>query len=63
MLYSVAVEDQPGLLARQAPELRHAQCVDDDAAGHVEPQAPADHLAAEQVDHHGQEQPVLVGGV
>jgi len=55
------MEDQPGLLARMSLEPRHAQRIDDDVARHVLPQRPAHHLAAKQVDHHGQEQPALVG--
>ena len=43
-------------------EPRHAQRADDDVTRHVRAQAPADHLTAEQVDHHGQEQPAFVGG-
>ena len=58
----VAVEDQAGLLTRMALEPRHAQRVDDDVPRHVRSQAPADHLATEQIDHHGQEQPAFVCG-
>ena len=52
---TVAVEDQPGLPARVALEPSHAQGIDDEVARHVRTQAPAHPLAAEQVDHHGQE--------
>lgn len=57
----IAIEDQLGLRARMGLEPRHAQCVDDDVARYLKPLAPADHLAAGQVDDHGQEQPALVG--
>jgi hypothetical protein len=50
----VAVQDQPGLLARMALESHHAQRIDDDVARHVLAQAPADHLPAEQVDNRSQ---------
>ena len=56
------MEDQPDLLAWMTLEPRHAQRVDDNVTRHVLAQAPADHLAAEQVDHDGQEQPAFVGG-
>ena len=51
---TVAMEDQPGVLARLALEPSHAQGIDGDVARHVLTQAPAHHLAAEQLDHHGQ---------
>ena len=58
----VAVEDQTRALARMALEPGHTQRIDDDVPRHVRAQRPAHHLAAEQVDHHGQEQPAFVGG-
>lgn len=57
----VAVQDQPGLLARMASKPRDAQRVDHDIARHVLAQRPAHYLTAEQVDHHRQEQPALIG--
>ncbi len=47
---------------RTALKQAHLQRVDDQAAMHVRPHRPAHHLAAEQVDHHGQEQPAFLGG-
>lgn len=57
-----AVGNRPGLLAGMALEPRHAQRIDDDLALHVLARPPADHLAAEQVGDHRQEQPAFVGG-
>ena len=45
-----------------ALEPGHAQRVDDDVRRHVAPQRPTHHLAAEQVNHHGQKQPTLISG-
>jgi len=59
---AIAVKDQPGLLGGAALEPGHAHGIDDDVARHVFAQRPAHHLAAEQVDHHGQKEPALVGG-
>jgi len=56
------VKDQPGLLVRVALEPCHAQRVDDDVARRVLAHRPAHHLTTEQVDHHSEEQPDLVGG-
>ena len=42
-----------------ALEPRRAQGIDDDVAWHALPQRPAQRLSAEQVDHHGQEQPAF----
>jgi len=58
---AVAMKNQPRLLAGMTFEPRHAQRVDDDIAGHVLAHRPTHDLTAEQVDHHGQEQPALVG--
>jgi hypothetical protein len=57
---TVRTEDQarPGL----TPEPRHSQRIRHQAGLHVRLHAPAHHQAAEQVDHHGQVQPALVGG-
>ena len=58
----VAVKQQPGVLARVAPESGHAQRVDNDVRRHVIPQRPAHHLAAEQVTDHSQVKPALISG-
>ena len=43
----VAVEDQPGILARMALEPGHAQRIDSNVPRHVLAQRPAYHLPAE----------------
>jgi hypothetical protein len=58
----VAVEQHPGVLVRVALEPGDAQRVDDDVRRHVLAQRPAHHLAAEQVNDHGQKQPALISG-
>ena len=42
--------------------LNQAMRIDDDVRRHVFAQRPAHHLAAEQVDHHGQVKPALISG-
>src|ERR1035437_419105 len=58
---AITMEDQPCLLARVALAPRHLQCVDDQIALHIGPHRPANHFAAEQVDHDGKKQPAFLG--
>src|SRR5438046_1986974 len=58
---TVTVKDHLALL-RTAPKRAHPQRIRDQAAMQVRPHRPAHHLAAEQIDHHRQEQPAFLGG-
>ena len=58
---SVAVEDELGLLARMTLNPSHRQGINDNTACHVLPLQPTHHQAAEQVDHHRQEQRAFAG--
>jgi len=58
---TITMKDQSCFLIRRASEPGHFQGIDDQIALHVRPHRPAHHFAAEQIDHHGQEQPTLFG--
>jgi hypothetical protein len=58
---SVAVVQQAGFFVRMTLESRYAHCIDRDVSRRIVSQRPTHHLATEQVDHHGREEPTLVG--
>src|ERR1017187_5998565 len=58
---TIAVEDQPCLLAWIAFEPRHLQSIDHQVALHIWPHRPAHHFPAEQIDYYRKKQPTFVG--
>ena len=58
---AVTMEDRSRISVGTAPQPGHLQCIDDQIAVHLRLHRPAHHPAAEQVDHHSQKQPALVG--
>src|ERR1017187_8732907 len=58
---AIAVEDQLCLLTWIALEPGHLQSIDHKVTLHIRPHRPAHHFAAEQIDHHRQEQPAFLG--